>query len=134
MQFTRFTDYSLRALMYLAKHPDRLCNVKEIAVHYNISQNHLVKIIHNLSILKYIESVKGKYGGVRLLKSPETINLGDIILQLEPNMNFVECFDERTNTCKLMGACGLQKIFLESSQAFMNVLRQHTLADIVKRR
>jgi Rrf2 family nitric oxide-sensitive transcriptional repressor len=132
MQFTRFTDYSLRALMYLGVRHDQLSTVKEIAEHYGISQNHLVKVVHNLSLLGYIESTKGKGGGIRLLKQADQINLRDLIVKLEPNLVLVECFDEKTNTCRITSACGLKHILHESLQAFTEKLGQYTLADTIQ--
>jgi len=133
MQFTRFTDYSLRTLMYLGVHKDRLCTVKEVAKHYGISQNHLVKVVHNLFQLGYIESVKGKGGGIKLLEAPNKINLRDLLVQLEANLNLVECFDEKTNTCRVTEGCGLRHILHESLQAFTDTLGKYTLADTIRK-
>ena len=131
MQLTRFTDYSIRVLIYLAQHPDRLCTANEVATYHGISQNHLVKVVHNLARLKYIESLKGKGGGIRLLKRPAEINLRNLIIQLEPNMFLVECFDRENNTCRIAQSCGLKGILSESMHAFMESLKKYSLADIV---
>lgn len=132
MQLTVFTDYGLRSLMYLAAHPDRLCSVKEIAEHYGISRNHLVKVVHRLAQLEYIISSKGKGGGIRLAHDPCTLKLGDLVRALEPNMNVVECFDRETNTCRIISGCQLKHFLFDASQAFINSLNMHTLADAVK--
>lgn len=129
MQFTRFTDYSLRVLMYLATHDDRRCTVREIADFYGISQNHLVKVVHNLAQLAYIESSKGKGGGIRLLKAPEQMNLKELVLQLEPSLTLVECFDETTNTCRIAGNCGLKGILQQAMNTMVNYLDDYTVAD-----
>jgi Rrf2 family nitric oxide-sensitive transcriptional repressor len=119
--------------MYLGVHKDRLCTVKEVAEHYGISQNHLVKVVHNLSQLGYIKSVKGKGGGIKLLKAPNKINLRDLVIQLESNLTLVECFDEKTNTCRVTEGCGLRHILHESLQAFTNTLSKYTLADTIRK-
>lgn len=131
MQLTTFTDYGLRALMYLAAEPDRLCSVRELAEHYGISRNHLVKVVHKLSQLGYIASHKGKGGGIRLARDPAELNLGDMIRSLEPNMDIVECFDKETNTCKVTNTCHLKHFLYDANQAFIESLSQHTLADAV---
>lgn len=131
MQLTRFTDYSLRALMYLGMHQERLCTVKEVAEYYGISQNHLVKVVHNLSQLNYIESTKGKGGGIRLVSKPDKINLRDLITKLESNLVLVECFDQKTNTCRITNICGLKHILHESIKAFTDTLDKYTLADTI---
>src|SRR5690606_11812434 len=99
MQLTQFTDYGLRSLMYLAAQPEKLCSVREIAEHYAISRNHLVKVVHRLAQLGYVTSSKGKGGGIRLACKPQELRLGDLVLALEPNMHLVDCFNYETNNC-----------------------------------
>ena len=130
MQLTRFTDYSLRALMYLGNTPEKVCTVKEIAEFYAVSQNHMVKIVHNLSKLGYIQSSKGKGGGIKLLITPDKINLKGLVMQLEPNLYLVECFDLPNNRCSISNNCKLKQILHKSLGAFLEVLDQYTLEDI----
>jgi Rrf2 family nitric oxide-sensitive transcriptional repressor len=132
MQLTIFTDYGLRSLMYVAAHPERLCSVKEIAEHYGISRNHLVKVVHRLSQLGYIKSTKGKGGGVTLAHAPETLRLGDLVRQLEPNMNLVECFDKNTNTCRITSGCDLKHYLMEANNAFIAALNKYSLSDAIR--
>lgn len=132
MQLTIFTDYGLRSLMYLAAQPDKLCSVREIAEHYGISRNHLVKVIHRLVQLGYIISSKGKGGGIRLAVKPQTMRLGDLVKQLEPHMSLVECFSAATNTCKIVSNCQLKHYLHEASVSFVETLNRYTLADTVK--
>lgn len=131
MQLTLFTDYSLRTLMYLAMHQDRLCASREISERYGISQNHVVKVVHNLSRLGYIKSVKGKGGGICLSKRPDAINLRELIVELEPDLALVECFDAESNTCKIVAECKLKKVLRDALRAFLEALGECTLADIV---
>ncbi len=94
MRLTNYSDYALRSLIYLATKPDPylLANISDIADSYHISKSHLTKIIHQLGQLGYIDSVRGKNGGIRLALSPKDINLGVLIKQIEPDFNLVECF------------------------------------------
>lgn len=132
MQLTTFTDYALRSLMYIASHPDRLSSVREIAEHYNISRNHLVKVVHQLALLGYITTTKGKGGGLTMAKAPETLRIGDLVNKLEPNMSLVECFNRETNTCRIINTCKLKHCLKEANHAFIRSLNQHTLADMIK--
>jgi Rrf2 family nitric oxide-sensitive transcriptional repressor len=132
MQLTQFTDYGLRSLMYLAAQPDRLSSVREIAEHYDISRNHLVKVVHRLAQLGYIISSKGKGGGIRLARKPDELPLGDLVLALEANMHLVECFSRETNTCTVVSACRLKHFLADASKAFIESLNQHTLIDAVR--
>lgn len=131
MQLTIFTDYGLRTLMFLASRPDRLCSVKEVAEAYGISRNHLVKVVHRLAQLGYIESSKGKGGGIKLAKAPEKLKLGELVRALEPHMNIVECFSRETNTCRIAPTCRLKHYLSDAQQAFLSSLDKRTLADTV---
>jgi Rrf2 family nitric oxide-sensitive transcriptional repressor len=131
MQLTIFTDYGLRALMYLAARPEKTCSVREISDHYGISYNHLVKVVHKLSQTGLIVSSKGKGGGLRLAVRPDTLRLGDLVRMLEPNMNLVECFDHERNRCRITAACTLKHYLFDAGAAFIDNLNRHTLADAV---
>lgn len=133
MQLTLFADYSLRTLMYLSVHKDRLCTAKEIADGYGISRNHMVKVVHTLAKCGYIETSKGKGGGIRLIQKPEEINLRDIFIVLEPNLSLVECFSPESNSCCIVRACGLKNIFKEALNAFLDTLGEYTLEDAIEK-
>lgn len=132
MQLTSFTDYSLRTLVYLAMHQQRLCTAKEVAEFYQISQNHMVKIVHNLAKLGVINSSKGKGGGIALAQVPKEINIGELIAKLEPNFYIAECFNQSLKNCVLLPDCKLKSILGNALQSFFNELNQHTLADVIK--
>lgn len=132
MQLTIFTDYGLRSLMYVAARPGQQCSVKEIAEHYAISRNHLVKVVHRLAQLGYIKSTKGKGGGIMLALPAAHLRLGQLVQQLETNMNLVECFDPQTSTCRMTGRCSLEHILTQANAAFLASLDQYTLADITQ--
>lgn len=132
MQLTIFTDYGLRTLMLLAAHREELCSVREVADHYGVSYNHLVKVVHRLVQLGYVESIKGKGGGIRLAKGAEKHPLGDLVSALEPNIDIVECFNRDANTCRITGSCQLKHLLFDAKQAFLESLNKNTLADIIK--
>lgn len=133
MQLTTFTDYGLRTLMYLASHSASQSSVKEIAEHYDISRNHLVKVVHRLSQLGYIETSKGKGGGIKIAEGATELRLGDLITALEPHMNVVECFDAKTNTCRITESCQLKHYLFEGTQSFIDSMNKYTLADTLLR-
>lgn len=131
MQLTSYTDYSLRALLYLAKNPDRLVTVTEISEHYGVSRNHMVKVVHNLGALKYVQTVRGKSGGVRLAMEPKDIVIGEVVKKTEPHMDIQECFNKDTNTCPLIDDCRLMGVLYQARASFLSVLDAHTLADMM---
>lgn len=132
MQLTRYTDYSLRVLIFLARKTDGLATVSEITDYYGVSRNHLVKVIHNLANKGFITTTRGRNGGMVLSRAPSEINLGDVVRNTEPNFNIAECFDVANNCCTITASCGLKSIFHEAQAAFLKVMDNRTLADTVK--
>jgi len=131
MQLTSYTDYSLRALLYLGSNQERLVTISEISEFHGISRNHMVKVVHNLGKNGFVQTVRGKSGGVRLAQKPEAIILADVVRLTEPHMNIQECFSRETNTCPLMDRCKLTGVLYQARQGFMKVLEDNTLADML---
>jgi Rrf2 family nitric oxide-sensitive transcriptional repressor len=127
MKITQFTDYSLRLLIYLAMHRDRVSTVREVSDFYSISSEHLKKIVRRLSELGHISTVRGKNGGLMLAREPTEINLGDLLRQSE-NLNLVPCH-EAGDTCPIAG-CKLRCVIENARDAFLAVFDGKTLADI----
>ena len=121
MRLTSMTDYALRLLMYLAQQPERLCTIAEIAGAHGISQAHLMKITHQLGLAGWIETVRGKGGGMRLAALPGDINLGEVVRSMESDFRLVECFASG-NSCVLTGQCQLSTIIQGALQSFMQHL------------
>lgn len=130
MRLTTMSDYALRLLMYVAHSPDRLCTIAEIAQAYGISEAHLMKITHKLGQAGFIETVRGKGGGMRLAAPPARINLGAVVRQMEPDFALVECF-AAGNSCVLTGNCRLAGIVAGALDGFLAHVDRYTLADLV---
>ncbi len=134
MQLTRYSDYSLRVLIFLAVRPDRLTTIEEIANAYGVSRAHLMKVVRNLGRAGFVDTVRGRGGGFRLALRPEDINIGDVVRQTEERMDLVECFDPTANQCRIDSVCGLHGVLEEALEAFLATLDGYTLADLVARR
>ena len=130
MQLTRYSDYCLRVLIYLAVTEDELVTIEEISQSYDISRNHLMKVVNHLARLNYIQSVRGKGGGIRLSLAPVNINVGRLIRDTEADLAVVECFGAK-NQCCITPACKLKNILGEALEAFLSVLDQYTLKDVI---
>jgi Rrf2 family nitric oxide-sensitive transcriptional repressor len=133
MRLTTYTDYTLRTLIYLALERERLARIADIAESYGISENHLMKVVHRLGLAGYVETVRGKHGGLRLAEPPEAINLGEVVRRTEPDLDLVPCF-EPSGLCRIRPACALKGVLGEALGAFLAVLDRYTLADLIRPR
>jgi Rrf2 family transcriptional regulator, nitric oxide-sensitive transcriptional repressor len=131
MRLSDYTDYTLRVLMYCAAQRGRLVTIAEIAEVHGLSKNHLMKIVNDLSHQGLLETTRGRGGGLRLLKAPEQIRIGDVLRQSETDFRLVECFDAATDTCTLTAACRLRGALVRAQRAWFAELDALTLADVV---
>jgi Rrf2 family transcriptional regulator, nitric oxide-sensitive transcriptional repressor len=130
MKLTTFSDYSIRVIMYLGLKHGELANISDIAKAYNISENHLTKVVHQLGQHGYVETVRGKGGGLRMVRDPKSINLGEIIRDSEGDTGFLPCLDNEGECC-IQSTCKLMGILREAQIAMFAVLDKYTLADLL---
>ncbi len=130
MRLSDYTDYTLRVLMYCAAHRERLVTIAEIADGHRISKNHLMKIVNDLARQGVLETTRGRGGGLRLLKAPAAIRVGDVLRCAETDFRLVECFDASTDTCTLTPTCRLRGVLGNALRAYFAELDAVTLDDI----
>lgn len=130
MQITRYTDYSLRVLIYLAINQDQLTTISDIANSYGISKNHLMKIVQQLNLQGYLLATRGKNGGIKLNRPAEKINIGQLVREIEGENKLVECFGS-DNQCVITPSCQLKNIFAEAQDNFFKTLDAYTLSDLL---
>lgn len=131
MRLTKFTDFSLRVMIYLACHPDGLSTIAGIARAYDIPSTHLMKVVNRLAQCGYIVTVRGKGGGMRLARAPDTINVGDLVRDTEDNMDIAECFSAEHQDCPMLPACALKSVLVEARKSFLATLDFYRLSDIM---
>lgn len=129
MRLTRYTDFAFRVLLYLGRQPGQLASIPEMARAYGISQSHLMKVVSDLVNAGYLESVRGRHGGIRLARSPSEIMVGSLIRHTEDDFDLVEC-----GSCLIAPACGLTSMLDEALAAFLQVLDGYSLADALARK
>lgn len=129
MKLTRYSDYALRVLTYLASHDDRRASIREIADRYRISENHLMKVVHDLGRAGFIATSRGRGGGLQLARPAAQIGLGDVVRHTEDSFDLVDC-----GLCLIAPACGATAVLKEATQAFLAVLDRYTLADVAHQR
>lgn len=132
MQLSLYTDYGCRVLIYLACMKTERSSVEQVAQSFAISHNHLVKVVHGLSKLGFVETLRGRGGGIRLAQPAAQISMGEVVRKMEPNLALVECFDRETNTCPIVGICGLQSVLYQAREAFLKQLDAVSLEDIAR--
>jgi Rrf2 family nitric oxide-sensitive transcriptional repressor len=132
MRLTLYTDYSLRVLLYLgARNIEDLSTIKEISDAYGISKNHLMKVTHELGKLGYIETVRGRGGGIRLALKPKDIGIGKLVRQTEEDFYLVDCFNPESVGCIISPVCSLKGALNKALHAYIAVLDEYTLADFL---
>lgn len=132
MRLTLYTDYSLRTLLFLgAKEPEELSTIKEISDAYGISKNHLMKVTHELGKMGYIETIRGRGGGIRLAKRPEDIGIGEVVRQTEEDFYLVDCFNPESVGCVISPVCNLKGALNKALHAYISVLDEYKLSDFL---
>ncbi|SHE34439.1 transcriptional regulator, BadM/Rrf2 family [Modicisalibacter ilicicola DSM 19980] len=131
MHITRYTDYSLRVLLYVALKGEERSTISEIAERYDISRNHLMKVVQELNHKGYLQAIRGKHGGLLLKRRAQDINIGALVRDTEQDLALVECFGDN-NQCVITPACRIKTVLFEALEAFFQVLDGYTLADMLE--
>lgn len=134
MRLTVYSDYALRLLIYLAVKDDGLATIAEVAKAYGISKSHLMKVAYQLGLAGFVETVRGRGGGLRLAKPLEAITLGEVVRRTEPDMALVPCFAPIDADCAIRQCCALRTALKRATTAFTDVLDEYTLKDLAKPR
>jgi Rrf2 family nitric oxide-sensitive transcriptional repressor len=129
MRLTRYTDYAMRVLLHLAARDEGLSSIAEIARLYDISENHLMKVVQDLGKAGLLRTVRGRGGGVALARPAQAIGVGEVVRRTEEGFEMVDC-----STCVIASACSLPRVLNEATAAFIGVLDKYTLADLLDRR
>lgn len=130
MRLTLFTDYSLRVLLVLASRTEALVTIADITEAFGISQAHLMKVTHALGKTGWVDTVRGRNGGMRLAVDPRKLSLGEVVRRLEADFALVECMGE-DNHCVLTGGCGLEAALRQATEVFLRELDRYSIADLV---
>lgn len=134
MRLTVYTDFSLRVLIFLALKGDELATIAEVAAAYGISKNHLMKVVYQLGLAGYVETVRGKGGGLRLARRPEDIVIGELVKLTEAHTALVPCFSATDPYCAILPNCTLRGALSKAQRAFLSILNEYTLADLARPR
>jgi len=131
MRLALSTDYALRLLMLVGLEAERLVTIEEIADRFGVSKNHLMKVAYQLGQAEYLETVRGRHGGLRLGKAPDQIRVGDVVRTMEPDFAVVEC-ETSAGHCRISPCCTLRTAMREAVQAFLETLDRYTLEDLLR--
>lgn len=131
MRLSLFTNYALRTLMYLGHHPEQLITITELADYYGISRHHLIKVVHYLGKQDFINTTRGRGGGIALARPLDLINLRDVVMACEKPSALIECFDDEKNRCVISESCRLKGALHQAMSHFLCELGRYTLADLL---
>lgn len=135
MRLTDYTDYALRVLLYLAVRPSGLSTIQEISDAYGVSKNHLMKIVQQLGELGWVETVRGRNGGLRLSERSRELTVGDIVRKTENDFAIVGCFGEQAEGqpgCVIQPHCRLRGVLAAARDAFLAELDKHTVGELAQ--
>lgn len=132
MRLTAYSDYALRVLIYLSVQDQRLATITEISQQYEISRNHLTKLVHDLGKHGYVETIRGKNGGLRIGRDPASISVGEVVRAMEKDRALVECFEPGSSTCRIASACMLAGAMQKALDAFFEVLDGYMVVDLLE--
>ncbi|MBT8059163.1 MAG: Rrf2 family transcriptional regulator [Xanthomonadales bacterium] len=133
MKLTRFTDYSLRVLIYLGLKDNGRVTIREISEAYGISRNHLMKVVSLLTRMGYLDARRGPGGGIALARPTSDIVIADVVRDMEDDLNMVECFCEG-GSCIINPVCELKSVLTQALTAYLDTLERYTLKDLLKPR
>lgn len=134
MRLTLQTDYALRVLMYAGIKGDELATIPEIVACFDISRGHVMKVVHRLGRLGYLETIRGRAGGIRLARNPAEITVGAVIRDMEQQLGVLGCLQESSGYCRIEKRCVLKSALRDATNAFLATLDRYTLAELVKPR
>lgn len=129
MQLTRYTDYAIRVLLHVGAREDGLSSIAEIARTYDISRNHLMKVVQDLGQAGFLITVRGRNGGLKLGRPAGEIRIGDVVRHTEQGFEMVDC-----GSCIIAPACTMPRVLAEATEAFLAVLDKYSVEDILVRR
>jgi Rrf2 family nitric oxide-sensitive transcriptional repressor len=131
MRLTLHTDYSLRVLIQVGLNGGKLTTINDIAQSFDISKAHLMKVVNDLSQKGYLDTVRGRHGGIRLMREPRHINIGQVVRDTEDQLHVIGCISQK-GYCPIERVCVLRSALRDATQAFLAVLDTYSLADLIK--
>jgi Rrf2 family transcriptional regulator, nitric oxide-sensitive transcriptional repressor len=131
MRITLFSDFALRTLIQVSLNDDKLTTIRDVARSFAISEHHLMKVVNRLSQMGYVDAVRGRKGGIRLMREPRLINIGQLVRDTEDQLDVIGCLKHK-GYCPIERVCVLRGALRDATQAFLAVLDTYTLADLIK--
>ncbi len=135
MRLTDYTDYALRVMVYLALRRNDISTIQDISDSYGISKNHLMKVVQRLSELGWVDTIRGRHGGLRLNEGSLNLTIGQVVRATETDFALVACFEREGGDgrqCIIEPRCRLKHVLAAARDAFLAELDRHTLGEIVE--
>src|SRR6516225_11753724 len=126
MRLTLHTDFALRVLIHVGVNNDKLTTINEIAKSFGISKPHLMKVVNYLGQKGYLDTMRGRNGGIRLMREPRHINIGQVVRDTENQLDIIGCIEHK-GYCPIERVCVLRSALRDATQAFLAVLDTYSL-------
>ncbi|NKX63110.1 Rrf2 family transcriptional regulator [Labrenzia sp. 5N] len=130
MRLSQASDFALRILMATGQSDDPQ-TVDKLSRQLGLAKSHVMKIVAHLAKGGYLETTRGRGGGIRLAKTPDMIRLGDVVRLIEPDLGVVACLKPEPTVCAFLPRCALKGAMARASEAFLESLNTETLASIL---
>src|SRR5438045_3276406 len=108
MRLSKHSDYAFRMLMHTALRAPALATVADIARDFSLSAAHLNKVAQTLASHGYLQTVRGRAGGLRLAREPDAIRLGSVARITEPDFPIAPCMPPGAGLCPIYEPCLLR--------------------------
>jgi Rrf2 family nitric oxide-sensitive transcriptional repressor len=131
MRLSQASDFALRILMATGQTDDPQ-TVDKLATQLGLAKSHVMKIVAHLAKGGYLETTRGRGGGIRLAQDPEQIRLGDVVRLIEPDLGVVACLKPDGDAiCAFLPRCALKGAMARAAEAFLDSLNTQSLASIL---
>ncbi|WP_269583650.1 RrF2 family transcriptional regulator [Roseibium sp. Sym1] len=131
MRLSQASDFALRILMATGQTDDPQ-TVDKLATQLGLAKSHVMKIVAHLAKGGYLETTRGRGGGIRLAQAPDEIRLGDVVRLIEPDLGVVACLKPDGDAiCAFLPRCALKGAMARAAEAFLDSLNTQSLASIL---
>lgn len=128
IELTEATAIAIHAMIYICNRGDDTVSLKEISEHFEISPNHLSKVLQRLVKAGYLISIKGPKGGFKISQNKKNATLLDIYEVIEGKFTPKNCLfsSKKINSC----CCIMKPMLTTINNTFIDFMSTHKINNI----